>query len=119
MLNIADNRIGNDGLAVISPALNKDCVLIIFNLSNNDLDGVLAIEHLSNYIITSKTLVELNLGNNGLGDAAISKLGQIFNDNKCHLQRLGLQNCQITANGASALFEGIRLNMYLKHLNLS
>ena len=75
MLNIADNRIGNDGLAVISPALNKHCVLIILNLSNNDLEGALAIEHLSNYIITSKILVELNLGNNRLGDAAISKLG--------------------------------------------
>ena len=105
MLNIADNRIGNDGLAVISPALNKDCVLIIFNLSNNDLDGVLAIEHLSNYIITSKTLVELNLGNNRLGDATISKLGQIFNDNKCHLQRLGLQNCQITAKNGTVILK--------------
>ena len=36
-LNIADNRIGNDGLAVIAPALNRDCVLCIFNLSNNDV----------------------------------------------------------------------------------
>ena len=38
-LSIADNRIGNEGLAVISPALTSDCVLVILNLSNNDLEG--------------------------------------------------------------------------------
>ena len=49
-LNIADNRIGNDGLAVIAPALNKECVLCIFNLSNNDLEGVASIEKLQRYL---------------------------------------------------------------------
>ena len=84
-LNIADNRIGNDGLAVIAPALNRDCVLCIFNLSNNDLEGVPAIEHLGTYLTTNVNLLELNLSNNKLGDAALGKISEIFKDNKCHL----------------------------------
>ena len=31
-LNIADNRIGNEGLSVIAPALNEHCTLIMLNL---------------------------------------------------------------------------------------
>lgn len=80
-LNIADNRIGNDGLAVIAPALNKSCVLVIFNLSNNDLDGVVAVEQLRGYLTSSRNLLELNLSNNRLGDTAASKLGDIFAEN--------------------------------------
>ena len=118
-LNIADNRIGNEGLAVIAPALNKDCVLCIFNLSNNDLDGVPAVEHLASYLNSNRNLLELNLSNNKLGDTGLGRISEIFNDNKCHLQRLYLQNCEFTALGASQLFESIRLNSYLRNLNLS
>ena len=84
-LNIADNRIGNEGLAVIKPALNKDCVLIIFNISNNDLEGVLAIDHLAPYLTINRNLLELNLSNNKLGDAAMGRMKELFIDNKCHL----------------------------------
>ena len=118
-LNIADNRIGNEGLAVIAPALNKDCVLCIFNLSNNDLDGVPAVEHLAPYLNSNRNLLELNLSNNKLGDTGLGRISEIFHDNKCHLQRLYLQNCEFTALGASQLFESIRLNSYLRNLNLS
>lgn len=38
-LNIADNRMSNDGLKIIASALNKECKLVILNLSNNDLEG--------------------------------------------------------------------------------
>jgi hypothetical protein len=39
-LNIADNRIGNEGLARFAPALTAASPLVILNLANNDLDGV-------------------------------------------------------------------------------
>ena len=92
-LDISDNRIGNDGLAVVAPALTANCVLVIFSLSNNDLEGVAPIDHLSTYLRTNRNLVELNLSNNKLGDDALLKLSEIFVDNKCHLKRLELQNC--------------------------
>ena len=39
-LNIADNRIGNEGVARFAPALTTASPLVILNLANNDLDGV-------------------------------------------------------------------------------
>ena len=113
-LNIADNRIGNDGLSVIAAALNKDCVLIILNLANNDLEGVTPMEHLNRYLASTRNLLELNLSSNRLGDLAMAKLSEVFHNNSCQIQRIGLQNCQITAHGAGQLFEGIRMSLHLK-----
>jgi hypothetical protein len=39
-LNIADNRIGNEGLAKIASALTGASPLVVLNLANNDFDGV-------------------------------------------------------------------------------
>ena len=39
MLNIADNGITNEGLKIMSSALNNESNLISLNLSNNDLQG--------------------------------------------------------------------------------
>jgi hypothetical protein len=49
-LNIADNRIGNDGLAKVAPALTPASPLVILNLANNDLDGVGFIDLLRPYL---------------------------------------------------------------------
>lgn len=84
-LNIADNRIGNEGLAVVAQALDRQCVLIIFNLSNNDLDGVGAIDHLTPYLRKNKNLLELNLSNNRLGDASLAKLADVFEESRGRL----------------------------------
>ena len=82
-LNIADNRIGNEGLSVIAPALTTACVLVIFDLSNNELEGEAVIDSLSNYLKTSQILLELNLSSNRLGDGAMAKLADIFETNRC------------------------------------
>ena len=38
-LNIADNRIGNEGLKRVALALTSASPLVVLNLANNDLDG--------------------------------------------------------------------------------
>ena len=118
-LNIADNRIGNEGLGVIAPALNEHCTLVILNLQNNDLEGMPVVSGLSKYLKKTRNLVELNLGSNKIGDAALTKLSEVFQDNSCRLQRLGLQNCSLTSAGVSVLLHYLRINNYLKSLNLS
>ncbi len=70
-LNIADNRIGNQGLQRISKALTPKSPLVVLNLSNNDLEGVLVIDSLHDYLKDGKNLLELNLSNNRIGDEAI------------------------------------------------
>ena len=39
-LNIADNRIGNEGLTRIAPSLTLQSPLVVLNLANNELEGV-------------------------------------------------------------------------------
>ena len=56
MINISDNGIGNEGLKILSPALNNESSLISINLSNNDLQGHIAISYLSNFLRNSKTI---------------------------------------------------------------
>ena len=119
-LCIADNRIGNEGLSIVAQALNSRCVLVIFNLSNNDLEGVAAIDHLKAYLSTPKIpLLDLNLSHNKLGDAAIGKLADILSENHCRLKRLNLKACQVTAQGAGRLFNRMRKSTSLQNLNLS
>ena len=38
-LNIADNRIGNEGLSTVASSLTPKSPLVVLNLSNNDLEG--------------------------------------------------------------------------------
>lgn len=118
-LNIADNRIGNEGLHVISPALDEHCTLVTLNMQNNDLEGLPIVSGLSKYLKTTRNLIELNLGSNKIGDAALTKLGEVFQDNSCRLQKLGLQNCSVTAAGVGVLLHFLRINNYLRSLNLN
>jgi len=100
-LNISDNRIGNDGLATIAPSLNPSSSLVVLNLQNNDLEGVTVITSIFEYLRTTKNLLELNLSSNKIGDQAIIKLSETFEENTCHLQKLVLQNCKLTHIGTS------------------
>jgi Ran GTPase-activating protein (RanGAP) involved in mRNA processing and transport len=67
-LNIADNRIGNEGLRKITPGLTPKSPLVVLNLSNNDLDGLQTIECLFEYLHSARNLLELNLSSNRIGD---------------------------------------------------
>ena len=84
-LNIADNRIGNDGLKIIAPAFNQECTLAILNLQNNDLEGITISNCLSTYLKSSRNLLEINIGSNNMGDETLIKFSEIFQDNTCHL----------------------------------
>ena len=77
-LNIADNRIGNDGLTVIAPALNQNCTLAILNLMNNDLEGATISNCLSTYLKSTRNLLEINLSGNNMGDETLTKFSNIF-----------------------------------------
>ena len=118
-LNIADNRIGNDGLAVVSQAFGPSCVLVILNLSNNDLEGTPVMEAIQPYLRKTRNLLELNLSNNRIGDCALTRLSEIFKDNSSRLQRLSLANCELTSASMSSFFIGVRSSTHLRSLNLS
>lgn len=66
-LNIADNRIGNEGLTRIAAALTPKSPLVVLNLANNDLDAS-SIDLVHGYLRQGRNLLELNLSSNKITD---------------------------------------------------
>jgi Ran GTPase-activating protein (RanGAP) involved in mRNA processing and transport len=79
MINISDNAISNEGLKIIANgALTLESNLVSINMSNNDLQGAIAIQSFSEIISLSKSLLELNLNDNGIGDSGIDEFTKLF-----------------------------------------
>ena len=55
-MNIADNRIGNEGFARVASALSSISPLVVLNLANNDLDGEQTLDVMSRYLKEGKNL---------------------------------------------------------------
>jgi hypothetical protein len=55
-LNIADNRIGNEGLARVASALSSASSLVVLNLANNDLDGEPTLNAMLKYLNEGRNL---------------------------------------------------------------
>ena len=56
ILNIADNRIGNEGLARVASALSSASSLVVLNLANNDLDGEPTLNAMLKYLNEGRNL---------------------------------------------------------------
>ena len=118
LLNIADNRTGNDGLALIAPALTSASPLVVLNLANNELDDK-SIDLLHNYLSTGKILLELNLSNNSICDSGIQKITGLFAQNMCTVKRLFLKQIKMTIAGADSLFDSLKHNTHVEVLDLT
>ncbi|XP_049322375.1 NACHT, LRR and PYD domains-containing protein 12 isoform X4 [Astyanax mexicanus] len=55
-------------------------------------------------------LIELDLGENKLGNSGVMKLCELLNNNFCKLQRLGIADCCITEKGYAALASALKSN---------
>ena len=77
------------------------------------------VDGMINYLKTGRNLLELNLSSNRIGDQALTKMSQMFEENSCRLQRLILVKCKISSQGAGDLFYSLRNCTHLQVLNLS
>ncbi|KAJ6651719.1 hypothetical protein lerEdw1_020683 [Lerista edwardsae] len=75
-------------------------------------------EELSRVLVTSQTLVKLDLSRNKLGHSSTKRLCGALGDPGCKLQTLTLENCQITAASCGDLSSVLRTNQNLIELNL-
>ena len=117
MINVADNSIGNQGIKLmlkdIDPATSN---IVYLNLSNNDLSQG-CIDELSS-LLKSSNLYEIRLAENKLNDKSAYDLWYFFYRGFCHLAKIDLSSNGLTSSGASMLFQALKLNPYLTHLNL-
>ena len=115
MLNIADNGIGNKGLAILSKV--KFINLHYLNLENNNLTSK-CISSLNQLITNEGTIMDLRLGKNNLEDNCIIELSYSLFKASCKLKRLDLDQNPISEVGLNSIFESLVNNQCLEHLNL-
>lgn len=118
ILNISDNRIGNQGLNALTPALTEDCSLVSLSLSNNNLDGIAATNIITKYLKLNRNIVKLDLSNNSIGDDALNPLAEALSENATRVKQLLVENCKLTTDGAAHLFTALKTNSFLSDLYL-
>ena len=117
MIDISDNSIGNEGIRnMLSEIDPNQSEIVYINLTNNELSQG-CIDELSS-LLKSKKLYEIKLGYNDLTDKTAQELASYFYRGYCHLAKLDLSYNKLTSVGCSHLFQALKLNPYLTHLNL-
>ncbi|XP_078058256.1 NACHT, LRR and PYD domains-containing protein 3-like [Mustelus asterias] len=118
-LNLGENNLGDSGVKLLSVALrNPDCKIQKLNLSLNELTDSCA-EDLASALSTNRSLIDLNLGYNKLGDSGVKLLSVALWNPECKIQKLHLQNNDLSDSCAEDLASALSTNRSLIDLNLS
>ncbi|XP_051764047.1 NACHT, LRR and PYD domains-containing protein 12-like isoform X43 [Ctenopharyngodon idella] len=118
-LNLSDNIIGGPGLTLLSDGLkDPHCKLEKLRLfdCNITAEGCAA---LASALRSNSHLRELNLSGNIIGDGGLTLLSDGLKDPHCKLEKLRLEDCNITAEGCAALASALRSNSHLRELDLT
>lgn len=117
MLNISDNHLGREGVKTLLNNLKPSNInLMYLNLTNNDL-GPDCIKDLK-VLFECPNLQELRLSNNKFNDVSAEALSLFFYKQVCQIRKIDLSNNKITSKGARLIFQAIKQNLFLTHLNL-
>ncbi|XP_051763874.1 NACHT, LRR and PYD domains-containing protein 12-like isoform X25 [Ctenopharyngodon idella] len=118
-LDLTGNIIGGGGLTLLSDGLkDPHCKLEKLWLfdCNITAEGCAA---LASALRSNSHLRELNLSGNIIGDGGLTLLSDGLKDPHCKLEKLRLEDCNITAEGCAALASALRSNSHLRELDLT
>ncbi|XP_078069588.1 LOW QUALITY PROTEIN: NACHT, LRR and PYD domains-containing protein 3-like [Mustelus asterias] len=117
-LNLGDNKLGDSGVKLLSMALrNPDCKIQKLQLDDDALTDSCA-EDLSTALNTNRSLMDLDLGNNKLGDSGVKLLSTALMNPDCKIQKLRLNGNALTDSCAKDLASVLSTNRSLIDLNL-
>ncbi|XP_078059211.1 NACHT, LRR and PYD domains-containing protein 3-like [Mustelus asterias] len=87
-LNLGFNKLGDSGVKQLSVALrNPDCKIQKLHLYGNDLTDSCA-KDLASALSTNRSLIDLDLGYNKLGDSGVKLLSVALRNPDCKIQKL-------------------------------
>nr|XP_049616948.1 NACHT, LRR and PYD domains-containing protein 12 isoform X33 [Syngnathus scovelli] len=118
-LDLSDNYLGDDGLEALAAGLaNPQCTLQVLNLMTGDLRKK-SCEALASVLSSSRTLRELDLSDNDLGDDGLEALAAGLAKPQCTLQVLKLNSCKLSKKSCEALASVLSSSRTLRELDLS
>uniref|UniRef100_UPI00398E4FF3 NACHT, LRR and PYD domains-containing protein 3-like n=1 Tax=Pristiophorus japonicus TaxID=55135 RepID=UPI00398E4FF3 len=92
LLDLSDNNILDQGISILCNALkDEQCTLQTLSVGGNKLTPSCC-EYLISVLETNKTLVELDLSNNRIGEEGLQELSKALTKENCKLQKLGLNS---------------------------
>ncbi|XP_062896102.1 NACHT, LRR and PYD domains-containing protein 3-like [Mobula hypostoma] len=117
-LGLGENELGNSGVKLVSAALrNPECKIQKLWLRKVGLTDFGA-EDLGSALSTSRSLTEVKLSHNVLGDSGVKLMSAFLKNPVCKIQKLWLNNVGLTDSGAEDLVSALSTNPSLTMLNL-
>uniref|UniRef100_A0A672ST48 Uncharacterized protein n=1 Tax=Sinocyclocheilus grahami TaxID=75366 RepID=A0A672ST48_SINGR len=130
-LNLSKNKLGDSGVKTLSDLLkNTQCKLeklqlVSFLAMGNYILCECSITEEQGLILTSALksnpshLRELDLNENKIKDTGLKILCDVLKDSRCKLERLRLNDCNLTDKSCSALAAVLESDTNLKELNMN
>ncbi|XP_072410422.1 NACHT, LRR and PYD domains-containing protein 3-like [Chiloscyllium punctatum] len=119
VLNLSNNELGDSGMKLLCVALrNPDCTIQKLQLADNDLSAS-CVEDLVSVLATNRSLTNLDLSNNKLGDSGVSLLSVPLGNPDSKIQELVLKEVGLTSACAADLASALCASPALTILNLS
>ncbi|XP_059811478.1 NACHT, LRR and PYD domains-containing protein 3-like [Hypanus sabinus] len=117
-LRLGSNEVGDSGVKLVSAALrNPECKIQRLWIDRNGLTDSCA-GYLASALSTNRSLTELYLRGNNLGDSGMKLMSLALRDPECKIQRLWLGENSLTESCATGLGDALSKNVSLTMLEL-
>ncbi|XP_059817728.1 ribonuclease inhibitor-like isoform X4 [Hypanus sabinus] len=117
-LDLANNELGDSGVKLVSEALrNPECKIQKLCLGSVGLTAAGVVD-LTSALSTNRSLTELDLANNELGDSGVKLVSEALRNPECKIQKLCLRSVGLTAAGVEDLTSALSTNCSLTELDL-
>ncbi|XP_059849575.1 NACHT, LRR and PYD domains-containing protein 3-like isoform X1 [Hypanus sabinus] len=117
-LRLGSNELGDSGVKFVSAALrNPECKIQKLWIDRNSLTDSCA-GNLASALSTNRSLTELYLRGNNLGDSGVKLMSAVLRDPECKIQRLWLGENSLTESCATDLGDALSKNDSLTMLEL-
>ncbi|XP_069089568.1 uncharacterized protein [Pleurodeles waltl] len=117
-LDLSDNELKDCGVKQLCEGLtHHGCKIRKLEIMRCSLTGS-SCEFIATALLVNRSLEELDLTSNELGDSGVRHLSEGLRHPDCSLQKLRIINCSLTGSCCQELSSALRMNQSLLHLHM-